>query len=122
MDLLHLYKFPRGWFTGSESMYIHENVPARPNGLYEKAETAISCRRPGPTRKKNIYTSSREEDDVATHICPCGTTIESRTLIIGECEIDKEERDALEDMRKLDECDVEEFGGLESSENTIAIL
>ena len=22
------------------------------------------------------YTSSREEKDVATHICPCGTTIE----------------------------------------------
>ena len=25
------------------------------------------------------YTSSREEEDVATHMCPCGTTIESRT-------------------------------------------
>ena len=27
------------------------------------------------------YTSSREED-VATNMCPCGTTIESRTLIV----------------------------------------
>ena len=36
--------------------------------------------------------------------------------IIGECQINKE-RDALE-MRKLDECDMEEF----SSEKTIAIL
>ena len=72
--------------------------------------------------RRNRYTSSREEEDVATHICPCGATIESRTLIIGECEIDKEERDALEEMRKLDECDLEEFGGLESSEKTIDIL
>ena len=56
------------------------------------------------------------------HMCPCGTTIESRANIVGECEICKEERDALEEeMRKLDECDVEEFGRLESSEKTIAI-
>ena len=35
----------------------------------------------------------------------------------------KEERDALEEeMRKLDACGMEEFGRLESSEKTIAIL
>ena len=34
----------------------------------------------------------------------------------------KEERDALEEMMKLDVCDMEEFGTLESSEKTIAIL
>ena len=35
----------------------------------------------------------------------------------------KEERDALEkETRKLDECNMEEFGRLESSEKTIAIL
>ena len=34
----------------------NENVFARPNGLREKAESAISCRGPGPTRnKKEIY-------------------------------------------------------------------
>ena len=33
-----------------------------------------------PERRKR-YTSSREEEDVATNICPCGTTIESRTRI-----------------------------------------
>ena len=45
--------------------------------------------------------------------------------IAGECEIYKEERHALEkEMRKLDGCDMEEFGRLliESSEETIAIL
>ena len=58
-----------------------------------------------------------------TSMCPCGTTIESRTHIVGECEIYKEERDALEEgMRKLDVCAMEEFGRLESSEKTIAIL
>ena len=57
------------------------------------------------------------------HMCPCGTTIERRTHRVGECEIYKEERDALEEeMRKLDECDMEEFGRLESCEKTIAIL
>ena len=40
---------------------------------------------------------------------------------MGECEIYQEERDALE-MRKLDECGMENFGTLDSSEKTIAIL
>ena len=74
-----------------------------------------------PERRKR-YTSSREED-VGTNICPCGTTIESRTHIVGKCEVYKEERDALEEgIRKLDVCDMEEFGRPESSEKTIAIL
>ena len=42
---------------------------------------------------------------------------------IGECEIDKKERDALEEeMRKIGECDMEEYCRLECSEKTIAIL
>ena len=60
---------------------------------------------------------------MATNMCPCGTTIMSRTHIVRECEIYKEERGELEEgMRKLDECDMEEIGTLESSEKTIAIL
>ena len=106
---------------GVEGRYWNENASARTNGLRRKAETAISCREPGSTRKKR-HTSSREEEDVATNMCPCGTTIESRTHIVGECETYKEERDALEEMRKLGVCVMEEFGRLESSENTIAIL
>ena len=35
---------------------------------------------------------------------PCGTTIESRTHIVGECHTYKEERGALEERRKLDVC------------------
>ena len=66
-------------------------------------------------------TSIREEEDVATHMCPCGTKIESRTQIVGECETCEKERDALE-MRKLDVCDMEESGRLESSEETVDIL
>ena len=34
----------------------------------------------------------------------------------------KEERDALEEMRELDVCDMEEYDRLEISEKTIAIL
>ena len=39
-------------YGGVEGIYWSENVFARPNGLREKAETAISCRGPGPARKK----------------------------------------------------------------------
>ena len=42
---------------------------------------------------------------MATNMCPCGTTIESRTHIVGECEFFKEEQGALEEgIRKLDAC------------------
>ena len=52
------------------------------------------------------------------YICPCGTTTESSgTDIVGECEIYKEEWDVLvEEVSKLDGCDMEKFGRLESSE------
>ena len=57
--------------------------------------------------RRKRYTSSQEED-VATSICPCGTTTENIIHIVGEREIYKEKRDALEEMRKLDVCDMEE--------------
>ena len=60
---------------------------------------------------------------MATNMCQCGTAIESRTHIVGEREIYKEERDALEeDMIKLDVCNMEESGRLVSSEKTTVIL
>ena len=41
---------------GVEGRYWNEKLSAWSNGLHEKAETAISCRGPGPTRKvKEIY-------------------------------------------------------------------
>ena len=40
---------------------------------------------------------------------------------MGECEIYAEERDVLE-MRKIDRCDMEKFGTLDSSEEMIAIV
>ena len=73
--------------------------------------------------RRNRYTSSREEEDVVTNMCPCSTTLESGTHIVGECEIYKEERDALEEeMRKLDVCGMEKSCRLESSEKTIAFV
>ena len=48
--------------------------------------------------------------------------VESRTQRLGECETYKEERDVLEEMRKLDEGGMDKFGTLDSSEKTIAIL
>ena len=47
----------------------------------------------------------------------------SSTHIVGKCEINKEERDALRgEMVKVDKCGTEEFGKPESSERTIVIL
>ena len=46
-----------------------------------------------PGRRKR-YTSSREEEGVATSMCLCGTTIDNRTHIVGECGIYKKELDA----------------------------
>ena len=74
-----------------------------------------------PERSKR-YTRSREEEDVDAHICPCGTTVENRTHVVGECDIYKEERDASEkETRRLEECGMAELGRRESSEKTIAI-
>ena len=47
----------------------------------------------------------------------------SRTHIVGGCGMYKEGRDVVEEkMGEIDEYDMEEFGTLDSSENTIAIL
>ena len=35
---------------------------------------------------------------------------------MGECEIYKEERDVLQEMRNIEECDMEKFDTLDSSE------
>ena len=62
-----------------------------------------------PERRKR-YASSGEEEDVDAHMCPCGTKIESRAHVVGECEIYAEERHVLEEeMVKLDRCDTQEF-------------
>ena len=72
-----------------------------------------------PERRKR-YARSREEEAIA-QMFPCGKAVESRPHIVGECEIYKEERGVLE-MRKIDECGMEKFGTLDSSEKTITIL
>ena len=51
----------------------------------------------------------------ARQTCPCGKAMKNRThiVVVGECEMHKEERYVLEEeMRKIEECDVEEFGTL----------
>ena len=59
---------------------------------------------------------------MVTHMCQCDTITQSTTHAVRECKIYKEEWDALEEeMRKLDVCDMEEFGRLERSEKTTAI-
>ena len=75
-----------------------------------------------PERRKR-FTSGREEEKIDAQMCPCGKAMEGRSHIAGECEIYKEERDVLEEERReINECDMEEFDTLNSSEKTIAIL
>ena len=70
----------------------------------------MSCRGPRPAKKKR-YTNSLGEEEESAQICPCDRTVESRTRVVGECKIHKEERDVLE-MRKINECDTK-FGTLD---------
>ena len=64
-----------------------------------------------PERRKRYNPSCREEEEDA-QMCPCGKAKESRTHIVGE--MYKEERDVLEEMRKIDECDMEKAETLEN--------
>ena len=53
----------------------------------------------------------------------CGKVVEGRTPLVRECGIYDEKWDASEEaVKKIDECDAEAFGALESSESAIAIL
>ena len=74
-------------------------------------------------QKEERYNSSREEEEVDAQMCPCDKATESRTHIVGEREMYKEERDVSEEeMRRIDECDMEDFDTLDSSKKTNAIL
>ena len=67
-------------------------------------------------------TDARRYDDDIPSVCPCGKAVESITHTVGECEICMEEPDLIEgDMRNIDECDMEKFGTIDSSEKTIAM-
>ena len=50
-------------------------------------------------RKRCEYISSREEEKVGAQMCRCGKAIESRTHVVGECEMYKEERNVSEKRR-----------------------
>ena len=44
---------------------------------------------------------------------PCGIAIESRSHMVGGCEMYKEERNVSEETRTIDECEMEDFGALD---------
>ena len=64
-----------------------------------------------PERRKRCTGGRREEEENA-QVFHCGKAAESRTHIVGECEPYNEERDVLQEMRKMDECGMEKFGTL----------
>ena len=57
-------------------------------------------------------------------MCPCGEAIESTTRTVEECERCNTRRNRMSQrrLRKIDACDMDKFGTLDSSEKTIAIL
>ena len=74
------------------------------------------------SERRRRYTSSQEEGE-DEQMGPCGKAVESRTHIVGKCEIYKEERDVLQKgMTKIDECDIDKLSTLDSSEKATAIL
>ena len=56
----------------------------------------ISCTGPRVARKKKVYQQPGGGRGRCTDVCPCGKEKESRTLVVGEGEMCKEEWDALE--------------------------
>ena len=75
-------------------------------------------------QKRKRYTSSREDEDVDAQKCPCDKAMVSRTHIVAECELYKEERDVLEgEMLDVNnEGGMKSFDALDSREKTIAIM
>ena len=68
------------------------------------------------------HTGSREEEEEDAQMCPCGKANESRTHIVGEGEMYKEERAVLEEgTRQRDEHDMEKFITVDNGEKTITI-
>ena len=62
----------------------NEDVLAWPNGFHESAETAISCRGPGPaSTEKEVcqYQYSREEEEGDAQMCSRGEAVASGTHI-----------------------------------------
>ena len=84
---------------------------------------ASSSSAPPIGKEKERCTSKRVEEEVDKQNCPCGKAVESRTHIVAECELYKEERDVLEgEIRDLDKSGMESFDALDSREKTIDIL
>ncbi|CAN0093298.1 unnamed protein product [Sphacelaria rigidula] len=87
-----------------------------------KIKTAILGEGSKPARKKR-YTSRRVEEEEDGQNCLCGKAIESRSHIVAECELYKEEREVLDgEMRDVNKGGVESFDTLDTKEKTMAIL
>ena len=104
-----------------------ETVLAWPDGLRENAYQGTPQNRVGglelPERRKRHASGRGDEEDA--RMCPsCGKAKCSKSLDVGECELNSEKRDVLEEeTREIDQCDMEKFGALlDNNEKTIAIL
>ncbi|CAB1096278.1 unnamed protein product [Ectocarpus sp. CCAP 1310/34] len=74
-----------------------------------------------PERRKR-YSSRRREEEEDRQTCPCGKSEESRPHIVGECELYRKEREDLEEDMRQRGCDMDKFGKLDNSEQTIVVI
>ena len=65
-----------------------------------------------PERRKRYASSREDEEEIDAQMCPCGKAMESRTHMVGECEMYKEERNVLGEEKKGDAAaDARDAGG-----------
>ena len=58
------------------------------------------------------------EEEESARSCPCGNEDESRTHVKAERELNKEERNVLEEVRKTGECNMEKCGIEDGNDKT----
>ena len=77
----------------------------------------------GLPERRNWHTSNRVEEEEGAQEYPCGNADESRTRIVGELDLRKEERNVFEDgISNIDGCDMKKFCTMSFIEKTIAVL
>lgn len=94
-----------------------------PTYTAENSKLPLRIRDLDLSERRRRYTSSRDEEEVDAQDCPRGKAIGSRTHLMTEYQLYKEERVVLRgEMRDVNECDMELFDALDSEEKAMIIL
>ena len=72
---------------GAKRRDNNENVFARPIDYAKTLKLRFRVRDQDLPERRKRYTGSREEEEEAAQMCSWGKAVETRTNILGECEI-----------------------------------